>query len=349
MVNNCLVCYDDKTLTLPCNCIFCEECIFDWIAEKNFTTLYTGMHFLTCPSHTCKKELSLDWLYKNLSNKYLRSLNEIFLRKHLNTDKDIQKCPSCNHPGFVDRKKSCSNYLSCEVCYEKWFDSTLSSIGFIFRFISYIRNIKENVLSDFSELNVLLTSKPCPNCKIKIHKTAGCDHMICSSCNTDFCYNCMGVHSRDKLTGIFCGNKYFILGLIFCLTLFGLIGKFVFTFYYVYMCLYWSILWSIIHAIFVAEIFSLVMLGYVLYRNTIEHKFRRNNHYYSQRNTSCDVYKVVGVTIAMLLMCLILYVHYYLYNSYEAVSYWTYVLFVEATCVISLGFVIMILCIIIRK
>ena len=30
----------------------------------------------------------------------------------------------------------------------------------------------------------------CPKCKIYIQRTKGCDHMVCTFCETDFCYKC---------------------------------------------------------------------------------------------------------------------------------------------------------------
>jgi len=44
-----------------------------------------------------------------------------------------------------------------------------------------------------SERAVNRTSKPCPgrNCGRKIHKTDGCDHMPCSSCEYQSCWRCL--------------------------------------------------------------------------------------------------------------------------------------------------------------
>ncbi|PRD28308.1 UNVERIFIED_CONTAM: E3 ubiquitin-protein ligase [Trichonephila clavipes] len=35
-----------------------------------------------------------------------------------------------------------------------------------------------------------LNAQKCPNCKVFIERTTGCDHMHCPVCNTDFCYKC---------------------------------------------------------------------------------------------------------------------------------------------------------------
>jgi hypothetical protein len=338
MTQNCPVCYSNQSLTLPCSDEFCEECIFDWIAEKNFNTLYTSLIFLPCLNHKCKTQISIDWLYQNLSNKYLKSLNEIFIRKHINTDMDIQKCPSCNYAGFVDRSYSCSDYLYCAICKEKWFDSTLSRIGFIYRSISYMRNIKENLLSDMSELNVLLTSKPCQNCKIKIYKSGGCDHVICTNCNTDTCYNCMRSHNGGV---VICGFKYFLLSQLFGFIVLGILLKIVFSFTMIYNCIYYAIYFTIIHFLFAAEGVSLAMLLGVVFNNTIKHRLKKG--YYNTHANSWDIYKIVGLGVVMVLLFILLMGHSYLYNRFELVSYWTKIVLMEIG-VVAIPFGVITLC-----
>ena len=42
------------------------------------------------------------------------------------------------------------------------------------------------------------TTKPCPHCRVPIAKTAGCDHIVCTHCQRDFCWKC---GSHEYLTG----------------------------------------------------------------------------------------------------------------------------------------------------
>jgi E3 ubiquitin-protein ligase RNF217 len=41
----------------------------------------------------------------------------------------------------------------------------------------------------------------CPKCKIYIQRTKGCDHMVCTYCQTEFCYKCGGKFRRFKFIG----------------------------------------------------------------------------------------------------------------------------------------------------
>jgi len=44
---------------------------------------------------------------------------------------------------------------------------------------------------EFANMEWLLEhTKPCPSCKIPIEKNAGCNHMSCSRCSTQFCWVC---------------------------------------------------------------------------------------------------------------------------------------------------------------
>ena len=48
-----------------------------------------------------------------------------------------------------------------------------------------------------SRLFIEKDTKDCPNCKVKIHKTSGCNRIICTNCNCWFCYLCFKVY-KDK-------------------------------------------------------------------------------------------------------------------------------------------------------
>ncbi len=64
----CLICCNIETSNMPCNCIICEDCLFQWIATKNFEILFSSLKVFTCPNYNCKKEISFEWLQENLSN-----------------------------------------------------------------------------------------------------------------------------------------------------------------------------------------------------------------------------------------------------------------------------------------
>lgn len=40
------------------------------------------------------------------------------------------------------------------------------------------------------ELAVLSATRPCPKCHVRIERSSGCDHVVCTRCNQAFCYGC---------------------------------------------------------------------------------------------------------------------------------------------------------------
>ena len=50
--------------------------------------------------------------------------------------------------------------------------------------------MKARLVSD-TNAKIAEIAKPCPNCKILIHKYDGCNHVKCGKCSMDFCWLCL--------------------------------------------------------------------------------------------------------------------------------------------------------------
>lgn len=44
------------------------------------------------------------------------------------------------------------------------------------------------------EQGIVVVTRPCPKCHVRIEKDGGCNHMVCRACYTHFCWNCL--HER---------------------------------------------------------------------------------------------------------------------------------------------------------
>jgi hypothetical protein len=56
-----------------------------------------------------------------------------------------------------------------------------------------MRKARQDLRDDENEEAYALitdTTTPCPKCKVRIEKDGGCDHMTCSQCSFQFCFQC---------------------------------------------------------------------------------------------------------------------------------------------------------------
>lgn len=51
-----------------------------------------------------------------------------------------------------------------------------------------------------TQMYTLLWTKPCPNCAVRIEKASGCAHMVCTACQSPFCWTC-GAHGAGRYYG----------------------------------------------------------------------------------------------------------------------------------------------------
>ena len=207
MINNicCDICYEqfNKNTHKEINCIYCNK-----IACKSCVQEYLlNYGFQDCLF--CKKDFPLSFLYSNFTKKwcneiYLSKYAEIcfqlerqhFLTQTINSPNNkkqtyelkiktlLTQCPNnlCNGEIINENNKLICNICKqniCKKCYK-----------FKPKLLKNKDNIDENKHKcdndDLSNVIIAKSSKNCPNCKIIIFKTSGCDHMFCTQCHTMF-------------------------------------------------------------------------------------------------------------------------------------------------------------------
>jgi len=66
---------------------------------------------------------------------------------------------------------------------------------------------KRKILEELQSLKALKqSSMPCPRCKVRISRSAGCNHMRCVHCDTHFCYRCGAQIPSDNPYSHFSAN-----------------------------------------------------------------------------------------------------------------------------------------------
>ena len=190
----CLVCereIEDEFI-LECKCNICKYCIYHWVTERNYSSLFKDVE-ITCPNHYCRKEMSLQWLYKSLKPTQVTVINEILFKKYAVLCKEIKKCPKndCPYLGFSNGVK-CKLEFRCEICSETWFDPEIRLISMSDRVYGFFSKLRENLFMLLTDIIILATCKPCTFCGFITYRFEGCKHITCSKCKGEWCDCCHG-------------------------------------------------------------------------------------------------------------------------------------------------------------
>ena len=186
---NCLICEEKlsnnelKKNILNCLHLFCDDCYYNYFKEKiNIYNNFIETKLIN--------DIQLLEKYKKLRN-----------RKQLMLNPNIQLCPfpDCESYG----EKGDNKYVSC-------FDK---GHQFCFNCLKDWHGEKPcEIESDknFEKWKNSYKVKRCPNCKFFIEKNDGCNHIICSNCQYQFCWLCLKQYKSDHydLSGKCFGLQY---------------------------------------------------------------------------------------------------------------------------------------------
>lgn len=198
MVRECSVCLLSKSESeyrapLSSDCqhshrTVCYDCVYQTIVVKLGSSISDPV---TCPELTCPSILSADDVRHILThddntallNRYDTYLTSTLLEKMPEFIWCAYACGSGQlHPSFTPK-------VRCVVCQR----STC-----FFHHVPWHRGLtcKEYDMFGPSEEAVTLKylktfAKKCPTCQVNIEKNKGCDHMTCTRCWTEFCWNCL--------------------------------------------------------------------------------------------------------------------------------------------------------------
>ncbi len=342
---NCLVCeniFNKNEFYLPCKCYICKVCFIDWIISENKENEFSYEGKFICPNHKCKEKFEYSGILTNLSPSEQEKINDILLKKYMNNCAYTRRCPKSNCPygGWmdynIDSYENCGDSFICDLCGNEWVEESLRKYNYNYFLKNIFNNFKGLFSGDLSEINVRLSSKPCPRCYIQIYKFSGCDHMKCPKCELDYCYNCNRSHSGNNLH---CNLKYFADNIIFSFFFFILLWKLSLSINIVYLIMVyslWFILINVGYIIYFAYLYSgLVSALYIICCKELV--FMRNK------------YGKILLTINFISTCLILLLHLYFYFFSETVKFYTKILFWEIIMIGSLYILISIIIMLKRK
>ncbi|CAG5928173.1 unnamed protein product [Menidia menidia] len=189
-LQSCRVCLVEKTIALlPC-CwkAVCDECLKIYVTSQ----LWAGKALIRCPITECSGTLEEGMVISHLASEEVAKYRYFLELSQL--DSSTKPCPQCSHftslkthnPNRSEHKYKiqCSNcqFVWCFKCHAPWHNGLKcreyrKGDKLLRTWASVIEHGQRN-------------AQKCPQCKIHIQRTEGCDHMTCAQCNTNFCYRC---------------------------------------------------------------------------------------------------------------------------------------------------------------
>lgn len=189
-MQSCRVCLEGKSIApLPCcRKAVCDECLKLYVSSQ----VRVAKPYISCPIPECSGYLEEGMVISHLANddvakyRYFLELSQL--------DSSTKPCPQCSqftslkehHPTRSEHKYKiqCSNcqFVWCFKCHAPWHNGLKcrdyrKGDKLLRSWASVIEHGQRN-------------AQKCPQCKIHIQRTEGCDHMTCTQCNTNFCYRC---------------------------------------------------------------------------------------------------------------------------------------------------------------
>ncbi|XP_054474295.1 probable E3 ubiquitin-protein ligase RNF217 [Anoplopoma fimbria] len=187
---SCRVCLEEKTIApLPCcRKAVCDECLKLYVSSQ----VRVAKSFIVCPIPECSGYLEEGVVISHLANEDVAKYRYFLELSQL--DSSTKPCPQCSN--FTSLKGNNSNrsehkykiqcincqFVWCFKCHAPWHNRVKcreyrKGDKLLRGWASVIEHGQRN-------------AQKCPQCRIHIQRTEGCDHMTCTQCNTNFCYRC---------------------------------------------------------------------------------------------------------------------------------------------------------------
>lgn len=221
-----------------CLHVFCKMCM-----EKYVSTCVDERKILKiqCPNTLCTAILSNSTIKSVLAPSVYTCYDELLFKQALQSMSDIVYCPRkyCSSIAEIQYSdKSMAICMICKYCFCPKCQRTYHGLNACTFRLSEMRDLMERYSSADAELKHSLefkygksvleqikmdvsnqewlekNSKPCPCCKFPIERALGCNKILCTNCETHFCWLCLKILSNGNpykhyTEGEECHNKLF--------------------------------------------------------------------------------------------------------------------------------------------
>ncbi|XP_013071019.2 uncharacterized protein DDB_G0292642-like [Biomphalaria glabrata] len=200
----CSICLIKSYLRRRVCCDFqiCHDCMSAYVSVK----VSEAKVQIECPSDRCNVLVHRDEINERLPNEMRDKFAKFLI--DANADPCEKTCPACSK-GFSIKpetlaKKKKSKYglkVTCGQCCLVWC------------FLCHAPYHTDITCKQYKKGNKMVkkwakerscgqsNAQKCPKCGIYIQRVHGCDHMKCTKCHTDFCYQCGDRYISIKLLG----------------------------------------------------------------------------------------------------------------------------------------------------
>ncbi|KAJ8488820.1 hypothetical protein ONZ51_g3309 [Trametes cubensis] len=187
----CPVCFEKATrpVTLTCGHTWCKDCLVSYLKSSVDNKSFP----LACLADEarCAQPISISVIQMLLSpEEFDAVVNAAFTAYIQERPNEFHYCPTPDCPQ-VYRKSARKSVLQCPSCLVRICPHCDMEAH---EAVSCQDNNPEDVLL-FEEWKMGHDVKDCPNCKVPIERTAGCNHMTCVSCKAHICWACLATFS----------------------------------------------------------------------------------------------------------------------------------------------------------
>jgi ariadne-1 len=193
---SCSVCFDsfdaDEIFSLPCHHYFCRECYSEYLQVKVNTEGRAAE--IQCPAKDCFLLVDEMTAMKLLpagavKERYLKLIAKAFVRDN----KLLRGCPAPGCGNFAKLNIASKVLPIACLCGEEYCSGCQQTSHRPCE-CAMMQEWNNKIQSDSESANWLkLYTRACPKCKAMISKDGGCQYMRCQTCNTGFCWLCMGL------------------------------------------------------------------------------------------------------------------------------------------------------------
>ena len=171
-----------------CDHLFCRPCIYEYLKIRIEESQVLTM---PCPYDQCNSQILDSEIGKIVSSELYNKFLRFKKVEELNKEPFLRWCPKPDCEGY-DKGSLKINKLQCNICKHKY----CFYCGDPWHRWRKCKFSEDKEMDKWAKENGI---KYCPNCKRKVEKLAGCEHLTCPKCKYEWCWVCGGRYTNGHI------------------------------------------------------------------------------------------------------------------------------------------------------